>query len=73
MVPYDDKSAFVTSGIRVGVPAITSRGLKEEHMEKIVDLLDRALVNADNDAKLEETAKEVNGFMKAFPLYPGLG
>jgi glycine hydroxymethyltransferase len=73
MVPYDDKSAFVTSGIRVGVPAITSRGLKEEHMEKIVDLLDRALFNADNDTKLEETAKEVNGFMKAFPLYPGLG
>jgi glycine hydroxymethyltransferase len=73
MVPYDDKSAFVTSGIRVGVPAITSRGLKEEHMEKIADLLDRALVNADNETKLEETAKEVNGVMKAFPLYPGLG
>jgi glycine hydroxymethyltransferase len=73
MVPYDDKSAFVTSGIRVGVPAITTRGMMEEHMEKVVDLLDQALMNADDEAKLESLAKEVNAFMKQFPLYPELG
>ncbi len=73
MVPFDDKSAFVTSGIRVGVPAITSRNMKEEHMDKVVDLIDRALMNADNEAELETIAKDVNAFMKQFPLYPELG
>jgi glycine hydroxymethyltransferase len=73
MVPFDDKSAFVTSGIRVGVPAITSRNMKEEHMDKVVDLIDRALMNADNEAELESIAKDVNAFMKQFPLYPELG
>lgn len=73
MVPFDDKSAFVTSGIRVGVPAITSRNMKEEHMDKVVGLIDRALTNADNDAELETIAKDVNAFMKQFPLYPELG
>ena len=73
MVPYDDKSAFVTSGIRVGVPAITTRGMKEAHMATVVDLLDRSLMNADNDAVLDGIRKEVNGFMQQFPLYPELG
>ena len=50
MVPYDDKSAFVTSGIRVGVPAITTRGMKEEHMDIVVDYFDKALMNADDEA-----------------------
>lgn len=72
MVPYDDKSAFVTSGIRVGVPAITTRGMKESDMETVVGYLDRALTHADDDAYLEGLAKEVNGWMKAFPLYPEL-
>ena len=73
MVPYDDKSAFVTSGIRVGVPAVTSRGLKEEHMEKIVDFMDRAIIKADDEEGLDLIAHEVNNFMKQFPLYPELG
>jgi glycine hydroxymethyltransferase len=73
MVPYDDKSAFVTSGIRVGVPAITTRGMKQNDMENVVDFLDRALTHADDDAYLEGLAKEVNSWMKAFPLYPELG
>lgn len=73
MVPYDDKSAFVTSGIRVGVPAITTRGMKQEHMDKVVEYIDRALMNADDESKLEGIAKEVNAFMKGFPLYPELG
>lgn len=73
MVPYDDKSAFVTSGIRVGVPAITTRGMKKEHMNTVVNYIDEALRNADNEASLEQLAKEVNGFMQQFPLYPELG
>lgn len=73
MVPYDDKSAFVTSGIRVGVPAVTTRGLKEEHMEKIVDFIDRAIIKADDEEGLDLIAHEVNNFMKQFPLYPELG
>ncbi|MFB6455420.1 serine hydroxymethyltransferase [Chitinophaga sp. Hz27] len=73
MVPYDDKSAFVTSGIRMGVPAITSRGLKEGHMEQIVDWVDQLLMDADNEALITKIRGEVNGFMQQFTLYPELG
>jgi glycine hydroxymethyltransferase len=73
MVPFDDKSAFVTSGIRVGVPAITTRGMKEEHMQFIVDVIDRVLMNADDENMVTRVRKEVNGFMEQFPLYPELG
>jgi glycine hydroxymethyltransferase len=73
MVPYDDKSAFVTSGIRVGVPAISTRGMKEEHMAQVVEFIDKALLYADAEAKLETLRKEVNAFMQQFPLYPELG
>lgn len=72
MVPFDDKSAFVTSGIRVGVPAITTRGMKKDHMRTVVEYIDEALQNADNDVALESISKKVNGFMKEFPLYPEL-
>jgi glycine hydroxymethyltransferase len=72
MVPFDDKSAFVTSGIRVGVPAITTRGLKAEHMEFVVDLIDRVLTHADDEALLSKTKNEVHDFMQQFPLYPQL-
>jgi len=71
-VPYDDKSPFVTSGIRVGVPAITTRGLKEEHMQTVVDFIDRVLMNIDDAAVVSSVSKEVNEFMGAFPLYPEL-
>jgi len=73
MVPYDDKSAFVTSGIRLGVPAITTRGLKEEHMEWVVDCIDRVIVQADDAHAIAAIRKEVNEFMSQFPLYPELG
>ena len=73
MVPYDDKSAFVTSGVRFGVAAITTRGLKEEHMETVVDLIDRSLMNADNLNELASIRKTVNELMSAFNLYPELG
>ena len=73
MGPFDDKSAFVTSGIRTGVAAITTRGMKEEHMEFVVDVIDRSLMNADDEAILATIRKEVNAFMDQFPLYPELG
>ena len=73
MVPYDDKSAFVTSGIRIGVPAITTRGMKEHHMSFVVDVIDRVLMNADDENTIEKVRKQVNEFMEQFPLYPELG
>jgi glycine hydroxymethyltransferase len=73
MVPFDDKTAFVTSGIRVGVPAITTRGMKEEDMNFVVDSLDRVLTNADDEKVIAAVKNEVNAFMKRFPLYPELG
>ena len=73
MVPYDDKSAFVTSGIRIGVPAITTRGMKEHHMSFVVDVIDRVLMNADDENTIEKVRKQVNEFMNQFPLYPELG
>ena len=71
-VPYDDKSPFVTSGIRVGVPAITTRGMREEHMPKVVDLIDQVLMNIDDMATIQAVREEVKLFMKEFPLYPEL-
>lgn len=72
MVPFDDKSAFVTSGIRVGVPAITTRGMNEGHMGQIVDWIDQLLMDADNEALITSVRGEVNTFMKQFTLYPEL-
>ena len=72
MVPYDDKSAFITSGIRVGVPAVTTRGMKEEHMSTVVGLIDKALLNAENEDVLAALKGEVHTFMQQFPLYPEL-
>lgn len=69
MVPFDDKSPFVTSGIRVGTPAITSRGMKENDMERIVSLIDQVLTNHDNEAVIDKTADEVEEWMSAYPLY----
>ncbi|HEY1030821.1 MAG TPA: serine hydroxymethyltransferase [Flavipsychrobacter sp.] len=70
MVPFDDKSPFVTSGIRVGVPAVTTRGLKEEHMPQIVNWLDRVLMSPDDETVISAVRGEVNEFMQQFPLYP---
>ncbi|BFG71636.1 serine hydroxymethyltransferase [Sediminibacterium sp. KACHI17] len=70
MVPYDDKSAFVTSGIRFGVAAITTRGMIEKDMEFVVNSIDQALMNADDEGKLKDIKKQVNEFMSQFTLYP---
>lgn len=70
MVPYDDKSAFVTSGIRFGVAAITTRGMIENDMEFVVNSIDQALMSADDESKLKDIKKQVNDFMSQFSLYP---
>lgn len=72
-VPFDDKSPFVTSGIRVGVPAITTRGMKETDMQAVVDFIDRVLMNTDDEKTIASVKQEVSSFMKSFPLYPELG
>ena len=72
-VPFDDKSPFVTSGIRVGVPAITTRGMKEKDMETVVTMLDKILMNIDDEKMISDTKAEVKIFMQQFPLYPELG
>ena len=73
MVPYDDKSAFVTSGIRFGVAAITTRGMKEDHMSFVVNAIDTVLMNPENEALLAKTRSEINAFMEQFAMYPELG
>jgi len=73
MVPFDDKSAFITSGIRVGVPAVTTRGMMAEHMSAIVDFIDEAIVHAEDEPALADIRKKINAHMKQFPLYPELG
>ena len=72
MVPFDDKSPFITSGIRVGVPAITTRGMKEADMAQIVDWIDRVLMAPDNEDVIAAVKGEVNECMTSFPLYAGL-
>ena len=72
MVPFDDKSAFVTSGIRLGVPAVTSRGMKENDMQFVVNCIDKVLMNAEDTNVINAVKKEVNAFMTQFVLYPEL-
>lgn len=69
MVPFDSRSPFQTSGLRVGTPAITTRGLKEQHMEPIVDLIDEVISNVDNDEKIKAVKMKVNSMMGEFPLF----
>lgn len=71
-VPFDDKSPFVTSGIRVGVPAITTRGMKENDMETVVAMIDKVLMNMDNEKIISDTKAEVKTWMQQFPMYPEL-
>ncbi len=68
MVPFDSRSPFQTSGLRVGTPAVTTRGLKEEHMIKIVDLIDKVIVNTEEENIIDEVRAVVNKMMKDFPL-----
>lgn len=69
MVPFDDKSPFVTSGMRVGTAAMTTRGMKEGEMLHIVELIDSVLMNHDNETFIGSVKSEINKWMEAFPLY----
>jgi glycine hydroxymethyltransferase len=69
MVPFDSRSPFLTSGLRVGTPAITTRGLKEADMVVIVDLIDRVLSNVDNEEVIHAVRAEVNKMMSNRPIF----
>ena len=69
MVPFDSRSAFQTSGLRFGTPAITTRGLKEDKMEYIAELIDRVLSDAENEANIAAVRKDVNALMEQYPLF----
>ena len=72
MIPFDTKSPFVTSGIRIGTPAVTTRGMKETEMNKIAAYIDRAIRNVENETELAQVKKEVAELCSKFPLYPEL-
>ena len=69
MVPFDDQSPFITSGIRVGTPAVTTRGMKEADMETIVDLIDQVIQNIENDKVIDEVGQKVHDLMSGRPLF----
>ena len=71
MVPFDHRSPFATSGLRVGTPAITTRGLKEEHMDNIVEMIDRVISNIDDKNTIIKVRNQVNELMMPFPLFNG--
>ena len=72
MIPFDEKSPFITSGIRIGTPAITTRGMQRDDMKKIVSLIDAVLKNPNDDQKLSSVKTQVKELCKSFPLYPEL-
>jgi glycine hydroxymethyltransferase len=69
MIPFDTKSPFVTSGIRIGTPAMTTRGMKESEMELIASFIDKAINNYENETILESIKGEVKELCSKFPLY----
>ncbi len=69
MVPFDSRTPFTTSGIRVGTPAITTRGFKEDAMEPVVNLIDKVVLDIENEENLNEVKKKVNALMKGHPLF----
>jgi glycine hydroxymethyltransferase len=69
MVPFDSRSPFQTSGVRLGTPAITTRGVKEELMEPIVELIDTVLSKPEDAATIEATRRKVNEMMSAYPIF----
>ena len=71
MVPFDTRSPFQASGLRIGTPAITTRGMKEEHMPIIVDLIDQVISDIDNEELIPKVKKQVNDMMSEFPMFVG--
>ncbi len=72
MIPFDPEKAMITSGIRIGTPALTTRGMKEKEMEIVAELIDRALSHPDDEVEKERVRKEVKELVHFFPLYPEL-
>ena len=72
MVPFDTESPFTTSGIRIGTPAITTRGFNESDCMQVVEWIDDIITNHESEATLKNVKSEVNNFMERFPLYPEL-
>ena len=72
-IPFDPEKPFVTSGLRIGTPAVTTRGMKEEDMAQVAEFVDRAITHHEDEAYLANVAKEVENFLEKFPLYPSLG
>ena len=72
MIPFDLKSPMITSGIRIGTPAITTRGMKEEEMKLIAQLIDRVLKNPKDEGNLKEVKFEVENICQNYPLYSGI-
>jgi glycine hydroxymethyltransferase len=72
LIPYDKQSPFVASGIRIGTPAVTTRGMKEPQMKKIAQLIDKVLTNPNDEKNINQVRKEVSALVKKFPLYKGL-
>lgn len=71
-IPFDPEKPFVTSGLRLGTPAITTRGMKEADMAQVADFIDGAISHHEDDAYLAEVAGQVKKFLEKFPLYPSL-
>ena len=69
MVPFDTESPFITSGIRIGTPAITTRGLNENDCKKIVQFIDEILTNVNNLDRVNEVKIDVNNYMRKFPMF----
>ena len=69
MVPFDKRSPFVTSGIRIGTPALTTRGMKEKEMEMVADIINKAIKNFENEKVLNDLKNEVIGFASNYPLF----
>ncbi len=71
MVPFDNRSPFQASGLRIGTPAITTRGMKEDHMPVIVDFIDQIISDIDNDELIIKVKEQVNAMMSEFPMFAG--
>jgi len=68
-IPYDPASPFITSGIRLGTPALTSRGMKEKEMQFVADKINEVIINHDNPEKLTQIKKDIYNFSLDYPLY----